>query len=192
LFSNIFLLLYEDKLFILMGFNKGTPMAEVKLKGTPIHTNGKLPQKGQKAPAIHAIDTELKERSLSDFKGKKKIICFVPSMDTPVCSMSAQKFNEAVKKQPHVIVLYIAVDTPFALKRVCIAENGMGQIVALSLVRSKKTAEDYGVLLQDGPLAGICARAVVVLDDQDQVVYSQLVDEITNEPDYDKALEATK
>lgn len=167
-------------------------MAEVKLKGTPVHTNGKLPQKGQKAPAIQAIDTELKERGLSDYKGKKKIICFVPSLDTAVCSMSAQKFSEAVKKQSNVVVLYVSADTPFALKRVCVAENGMGQIIPLSLVRSKKTAEDYGVLLQDGPLAGICARAVVVLDDQDQVVYSQLVDEITQEPDYDKALEASK
>lgn len=165
-------------------------MAEVKLKGTPLHTNGKLPQKGQKAPAIHAINTELQEKTLNDFRGKKKIICFVPSLDTPVCSMSAQKFSEAVKKQSGIVVLYISIDTPFALKRACVAENGMGQIIPLSLIRSKKTAEDYGVLLQDGPLTGICARAVVVLDEQDQVIYSQLVDEITHEPDYDKALGA--
>lgn len=167
-------------------------MAQVKLKGSPIHTNGNLPIKGQKAPSIHAVDTELKDKNLSDFKGKKKIICFVPSLDTPVCSMSAQKFSEAVKKNTGVVVLYISADTPFALKRVCVAENGMGQIIPLSLVRSKKAAEDYGVLLQDGPLAGICARAVVVLDEKDHVVYSQLVGEITHEPDYDKALEAAR
>lgn len=165
-------------------------MAEIKLKGTPIHTNGNLPQKGQKAPAIHAVDTELKDKNLNDYKGKRKIICFVPSLDTPVCSMSAQKFSEAVKKHPGVVVLYISADTPFALKRACVAEHGMDQIIPLSLIRSKKTAEDYGVLVQDGPLVGLCARAVVVLDDKDHVVYTQLVDDITHEPDYEKALKA--
>jgi thioredoxin-dependent peroxiredoxin len=163
-------------------------MSEVKLKGTPVHTNGKLPSKGQKAPEIYGIDTDLKEKTLADFKGKKKIICFVPSLDTPVCSMSAQKFSNAVKERPGVVVLYLSVDTPFALKRVCVAENGMGRIIPLSLVRSKKTAEDYGILLKDGPLAGICARAVVVLDANDHVIYTQLVDDITHEPDYDQAL----
>jgi thioredoxin-dependent peroxiredoxin len=165
-------------------------MAEVKLKGNAVHTNGKLPSKGQKAPEIHGVDTDLKEKTLADFKGKKKIVCFVPSLDTPVCSMSAQKFSESIKKHPGTVVLYLSVDTPFALKRVCVAENGMGQIIPLSLVRSKKTAEDYGILLKDGPLAGVCARSVVVLDANDQVVYTQLVDEITTEPDYDSALKA--
>jgi len=165
-------------------------MADVKLKGTTVHTNGKLPSKGQKAPEIQGVDTDLKEKSLSDFKGKKKIVCFVPSLDTSTCSTSAQKFSESVKKFPGTVVLYISIDTPFALKRVCVAENNMAQITPLSLVRSKKTAEDYGVLLKDGPLAGVCARAVVVLDANDQVVYSQLVDEITHEPDYDQALKA--
>lgn len=163
-------------------------MAEVKLKGSAQHTTGNLPKKGQQAPEIHGVDTDLKERSLADFKGKKKIICFVPSLDTGVCSTSAKKFSEAVKKHPGAVVLYISADTPFALKRVCVAENGMGHIIPLSLIRSKKTAEEYGVLLKDGPLAGACARAVVVLDDHDRVVYTQLVDEITHEPDYDKAL----
>jgi thiol peroxidase len=163
-------------------------MAEVKYKGTPLHTNGKLPSKGQKAPEIHVVATDLKEKTLADFKGKKKIICFVPSLDTPVCSMSAQKFSEGIKKHPETVVLYISVDTPFALKRVCVAENGMGQIIPLSLFRSNKTAEDYGVLLKDGALAGVCARAVVVLDENDYVIYTQLVDEITHEPDYDQAL----
>ncbi len=165
-------------------------MAEVKLKGTPIHTNGKLPLKGEKAPEIRGVGADLVEKTLADFKGKKKIICFVPSLDTGVCSTSAQKFNEAVKKLPGTVVIYVSVDTPFALGRVCVAENGMGQIIPLSLVRSKKTAEEYGILLQDGPLAGVCARSVVVLDANDQVVYTQLVDETTTEPDYDSALKA--
>jgi thiol peroxidase len=165
-------------------------MAEVKLKGNPIHTNGKLPLKGEKAPEIRGVGADLIEKTLADFKGKKKIVCFVPSLDTGVCSTSAQRFNEAVKKLPGTVVIYVSVDTPFALGRVCVAENGMGQIIPLSLVRSKKTAEDYGILLQDGPLAGVCARSVVVLDESDQVVYTQLVDEITTEPDYDQALKA--
>jgi len=169
-------------------------MAEVKLKGTATQTNGKLPAKGQKAPEIRCVDVELKEKTLADFKGQKKIVCFVPSLDTAVCSMSAQKFSEAVKKIPNTVVLYVSVDTPFALKRVCVAENGqengMSRIIPLSLLRSKKTAEDYGVLIKDGPLAGVCARGVVVLDANDQVIYSQLVDEITTEPNYDAALKA--
>ncbi|HEX2578898.1 MAG TPA: thiol peroxidase [Rhabdochlamydiaceae bacterium] len=163
-------------------------MAEVKLKGNPVQTNGKLPSKGQKAPEIRGIDTDLKEKTLADFKGKKKIVCFVPSLDTAICSMSAQKFSEAVKKLPDTVVIYLSVDTPFALKRVCVAENGMGRIIPLSLLRSKKTAEDYGVLIKNGPLMGVCARSVVVLDAADHVIYSQLVDEITTEPDYDAAL----
>ena len=167
-------------------------MTEVKLKGSSVHTNGKLPSKGQKAPEIRGVDTDLKEKTLVDFKGKKKIICFVPSLDTGVCSMSAQKFSEAVKKLPETVVLYVSADTPFALGRACVDENGMGQIIPLSLIRSKKTAEDYGVLLEDGGLAGLCARAIVVLDANDQVIYTQLVDEITTEPDYDQALKAAE
>ncbi len=163
-------------------------MAQVKLKGSPFKTNGELPKKGQKAPGIHGVDSELKEKTLADFQGKKKIICFVPSFDTPVCSMSAKKFSEAVGQRPDTVVVYISADLPFALKRSCTAENGMKNITALSLVRSKKTAEDYGVLLQNGPLEGLCARAVVVVDANDTVLYTQLVDEITTEPDYDKAL----
>lgn len=181
-------MLTGSRLFYNQFFNQGVFVTEVKLKGNPIHTNGKLPQKGQKAPEIRAVDADLNVKTLQDFKGKKKIICFVPSLDTGVCSTSAKKFSEAIKKHSNTVVLYVSTDLPFALKRVCTAENGMGQIIPLSLVRSKKTAEDYGVLLKDGPLEGVCARAVVVLDDKDNIVYTQLVDEITTEPDYDKAL----
>lgn len=163
-------------------------MATVKLKGNSLNTNGSLPIVGQKSPEVRAIDTDLHEKTLKDYSGKKKIICFVPSLDTSVCSMSAKKFSEAVKKLSGVVVLYVSGDLPFALKRVCVAENGMDKIIPLSLVRSKKTAEDFGVLLKDGPLAGLCARAVVVLDDNDRVVYTQLVEEISTEPDYNKAL----
>jgi thiol peroxidase len=160
-------------------------MAEVKLKGNPFHTNGMLPKKGQKAPPIHGVDVDLKERSLADYKGKKKVICFVPSLDTPTCSLSAQKFSEAAKKRHDIVVLYFSVDTPFALKRTCMDHSA---VTPLSLIRSKKTAEDYGVLFTDGPLVGICTRAVVVLDENDQVVHTELVEEVSHEPDYEKAL----
>ena len=178
----------HEAVFVIVFGLKGVIMAQVKLKGSPCKTNGELPKKGQKAPEIHGVDSELKEKMLGDFRGKKKIICFVPSLDTAVCSMSAKKFSEAANERSDLAVVYISADLPFALKRTCTVENGMKNITALSLVRSKKTAEDYGVLLQDGPLAGLCTRAVVVVDANDTVLYTQLVDEITTEPDYDKAL----
>ena len=165
-------------------------MATVKLKGSPVQTNGSLPKIGQKAPEIRGVNTDLQEKTLHDFKGKKKIICFVPSLDTSVCSTSAKRFSEAVKKLKNTVVVYISADLPFALKRACVAEHGIDQITPLSLIRSKKTAEDYGVLLQSGPLAGLCTRAVVVLNEKDEVIYTQLVEEITTEPDYEEALKA--
>lgn len=163
-------------------------MAEVKLKGSPVKTSGDLPKKGQRAPEFLGVDSELQEKTLADFKGKKKIICFVPSLDTPVCSASAKKLSEAAGKRPGVAVIYLSADLPFALKRNCTAESGMGNIIALSLVRSKKPAENYGILILDGPLAGLCARAVVVLSENDEVLYTELVEEITTEPNYDEAL----
>jgi thiol peroxidase len=160
-------------------------MAEVKLKGNPIHTNGMMPHKAQKAPAVRGVDLNLKERSLADFKGKKKVICFVPSLDTSVCSMSAKKFNDAIKKKSNAAVIYVSTDTPFAIKRSCME---LSEITPLSLIRSKKTAEDFGVLFIDGDLAGFCARAVVVLDENDHILYAELVEEVTHEPNYEAAL----
>ena len=160
-------------------------MAEVKLKGNPIHTNGMMPHKAQKAPFVQGVDMNLKERSLEDFKGKKKVICFVPSLDTPVCSMSAKKFNDAVKQKSNAVVIYISTDTPFAMKRTCL---DLSDITPLSLIRSKKTAEEFGVLFIDGDLSGCCARAVVVLDENDHILYTELVEEVTQEPNYQAAL----
>ncbi len=160
-------------------------MSNITLKGSPLHTNGNLPEKGQKAPPITGVSMDLQEKTLADFKGKKKIICFVPSLDTSVCSLSAKKFNEAIGGKSGAAVIYLSVDTPFAQKRVCGDE---GNITTLSLVQSKKPAEDYGVLIVDGPLKGFCARAVVVLDENDKVIDTELVKEVSHEPDYDKAL----
>jgi len=161
-------------------------MAQVKLKGTPIHTSGELPKVGSKAPDFTLVDKDLKERHLKEFRGKKKLISIVPSLDTEVCSLSTKKFNELAKKRPDSAFLIISADTPFAQKRVCGAEH-MTEVITLSMMPSKDFAKDYGVLIQDGPLKGICARAVLVLDENDRVIYEELVPEITQEPNYEAA-----
>ncbi|HEX9399099.1 MAG TPA: thiol peroxidase [Anaeromyxobacter sp.] len=166
-------------------------MAQVTLKGTPIHTNGDLPAVGAKAPDFKLTDGDLKDVSLADFKGKKKILNIVPSLDTPTCATSTRKFNESAGKLPNTVVLVVSADLPFAAKRFCTTE-GLENVVPLSLMRDRSFANDYGVLLQDGPLAGIAARAVVVLDESDKVVYRQLVPEIGQEPDYERALAAAR
>jgi thiol peroxidase len=166
-------------------------MAQVTLKGNPIHTNGDLPQVGAKAPDFKLTAGDLKDVTLADFRGKKKILNIVPSLDTAVCATSTRKFNQTGGKLPNTVVLVVSADLPFASKRFCTTE-GLENVVPLSLMRDRSFARDYGVLLQDGPLEGICARAVVVVDENDKVVYRQLVPEIGQEPDYDAALAAAR
>ena len=166
-------------------------MAQVTHKGNPIHTSGELPKVGAKAPDFKLTPGDLKDVSLADFKGKKKILNIVPSLDTPTCATSTRKFNESAGKLPDTVVLVVSSDLPFASKRFCTVE-GLQNVVPLSLMRDRKFAKDYGVLIEDGLLAGICARAVVVIDEQDHVTYTQLVPEIGQEPDYDKALAAVR
>ncbi|WP_041453313.1 thiol peroxidase [Anaeromyxobacter dehalogenans] len=166
-------------------------MAQVTLKGNPIHTNGELPAVGAKAPDFTLTTGDLKDVTLAEWKGKRKILNIVPSLDTAVCATSTRKFNENAGKLANTVVLVVSADLPFAQKRFCTTE-GLQNVVPLSLIRGKHMAKDYGVLLQDGPLAGLTARAVVVLDEADKVVYRQLVPEIGQEPDYDAALAAAK
>jgi thioredoxin-dependent peroxiredoxin len=166
-------------------------MAQVTLKGNPIHTNGELPAVGAKAPDFTLTTGDLEDVTLAKFKGKKKILNIVPSLDTAVCATSTRKFNERAGALPNTVVLVVSADLPFAQKRFC-ATEGLKNVVPLSLIRGKHFAKDYGVLLQDGPLAGLTARAVIVLDERDQVVYRQLVPEIGQEPDYDAAIRAVK
>ena len=166
-------------------------MATVTLKGNPIHTSGELPAVGAKAPDFKLTTTDFKDVSLADYKGKKKILNIVPSLETSVCAASARKFNATAGKLPNTVVLVISADLPLASKRFCTTE-GLENVVPLSLVRGKHMAKDYGVFIEDGPWAGLTARAVVVLDENDEVVYRQLVPEIAQEPDYDKALAAVK
>lgn len=164
-------------------------MAKITLHGNPIHSNGELPKVGSKAPDFKLTTKDLKDVSLADYKGKKKLLNIVPSLDTPVCAISTKKFNEHAKQHKDSVILVVSADLPFAQGRFCGNEH-LDNVIPLSLIRSKKFAEDYGVLIKDGPLAGVTARAVVVLDASDKVVYTELVPEIGQEPDYDKALKA--
>ena len=164
-------------------------MATVTLHGDACNTNGELPAVGSSAPDFHLVDGKLGDVHLADYKGKKKILNIVPSLDTPTCATSAKTFNERAAGRNDAVVLVISADLPFAQGRFCGAE-GLQNVIPLSLMRTRGFAKDYGVLITDGPLAGITARAVVVIDENDKVVYTQLVTEIADEPDYDAALAA--
>ena len=164
-------------------------MATITLKGDPISTNGELPSVGDTAPDFKLVDASLADVGLGNYAGKKKLLNIVPSLDTPVCATSTKKFNDFAKDRDDTVMLMISADLPFAMGRFCSAE-GADNVVPLSLMRSKAFAKDYGVLIQDGPLAGITARAVVVLDEDNKVIYTELVPEIAQEPDYDAAIAA--
>ena len=159
-------------------------MASITHKGNPVTTSGNLPSTGSKAPAFKLTKSDLTDVGLSDFAGKKKVLNIVPSLDTGTCAMSAKKFNEKVEGRSDVVVLNISADLPFAAKRFC-ESNNINNVVALSQMRDRKFGQDYGVTLTSGVLSGILSRAVVVLDEKDNVIYTQQVPEISQEPDYD-------
>ena len=162
-------------------------MAKITLKGNEIHTIGSLPEVGQIAPDFTLIDKDLNEVSLKDFSGKKVLLSIVPSLDTDVCSNSAKKFNAEAVKHQHLVILVISKDLPFAQKRFC-DTNKADVIHTLSDIRSTSFGREYGISIVDGPLQGLFARAVVILDETGKVQYTELVDEITKEPNYDQAL----
>ena len=164
-------------------------MATITLQGNEINTNGDLPTVGAAAPDFSLVNSELADVSLETFAGKKKLLNIVPSLDTPVCATSTRKFNENAKAKTDTVFLMISADLPFAMSRFCSTE-GAENVIPLSMMRSRNFAKDYGVLINDGPLAGITARAVVVLDENNKVLYTELVPEIAQEPDYDAALAA--
>ena len=166
-------------------------MATVTFKGNPVDVAGSFPKKGQKAPAFKLVAKDLKDVSLADYAGKRKILNIVPSLDTSVCATSTRKFNEKAGSLPNTVVLVISADLPFASSRFCAAE-GLSNVVTLSTMRGGEFKRAYGVDMTSGPLAGLCARAVVVLDPSDTVVHSELVPEIGQEPNYDAALAAVK
>lgn len=161
-------------------------MTEVTLKGNPIHTQKSIPKVGEKVFDFELVDNNLETKSLHDFSGIK-IIYTVPSLDTGVCSDSTKKFNEIALKNPNVTILTISADLPFAQKRFCESQK-VDKVHTLSMIRSKNFGENYGMLMIDGPLQGLLARSLLVLDEKNEVIYSELVPEITSEPDYEKAL----
>lgn len=164
-------------------------MASITLRGTEIHTNGELPAVGSAAPDFSLTNGDLGDVSLADYAGKRILLNIVPSLDTPTCATSTRKFNEETSQVEGAAILVIAADLPFAMGRFCTTE-GIENVAPLSLMRSRKFAKDYGVLITDGPLAGITARAIVVIDAEGKVAYTEMVPEIAQEPDYDAALAA--
>ncbi len=162
-------------------------MAKVTLDGHACNTTGELPAVGSAAPEIQLVDGKLKDVRLADYSGKQVLMNIVPSLDTPTCAISTKKFNEHAAGRDNVVVLVISADLPFAQGRFCGAEE-IEDVVPLSMMRSRAFAKDYGVLITDGPLAGITARAVVVLDADHKVAYTELVPEIADEPNYEAAL----
>jgi thiol peroxidase len=166
-------------------------MASTKFKGNPVQTSGDLPKVGERAPAFKLTTTKLEDVGLDAFKGKKKVITINPSLDTGVCQATARAFNQRATDLGDAVVLVVTSDLPFAQKRFCEAE-GLDEVVPLSMMRDRNFAKDYGVLMNDGPLGGLVARAVVVLDENDVVKHAELVGEVTSEPSYDAALAALK
>lgn len=163
-------------------------MATVTLKGNPCHTNGELPGVGDKAPAFTLTNSELADVSLDHWKGHRKLLSIFPSVDTPTCAISTKKFDDFARDNSDAVMLMISADLPFAQARFCGGE-GLKNVHTLSTMRSSFLA-DYGLALTDGPLAGLAARAVLVLDENDKVCHVELVGEIADEPDYEAALKA--
>jgi thiol peroxidase len=161
----------------------------VTLAGAPVTLFGKFPAVGEVAPAFTLVDKELKDVALQSFAGKRKVLNIVPSLDTEVCATSTRKFNEAASKLDNTVVLVISADLPFAMTRFCVAE-GLENVITLSLMRGRDFMRNYGVKIADTALAGVTARAVLVLDENNRIVHAELVDDITHEPNYDAALAA--
>jgi thioredoxin-dependent peroxiredoxin len=164
-------------------------MATVTLDGAPTHTYGTLPEVGTTAPPFELVGTDLRNTTLREFAGKRKILSIVPSLDTGVCALSTRRFEEKTAGLRNTVVLVISADLPFAQKRFCQSE-GIENVKTLSLMRGRGFAKDYGVLITDGAFEGVAARAVLVLDENDTVLYSELVPDIGSEPDYDAAIRA--
>lgn len=165
-------------------------MASITHKGNPVTTSGSLPAVGSKAPEFSLTKVDLTDVGLKDFSGKKKVLNIVPSLDTATCALSAKKFNERVQGRSDVVVLTISADLPFAAKRFC-ESNNIGNVVTLSQMRDKKFGQDYGVTIAAGtPLVGLLSRAVVLLDENNKVLYTEQVPEIGQEPNYDAVWKA--
>jgi len=166
-------------------------MTQVTLKGNPVNTIGELPEIGDQAPDFVLTKRDLGDISLKDVAGKKVVLNIFPSIDTEICAMSVRRFNAEVDQLENTVVICASLDLPFAHERFCGAE-GLEKVISVSELRNRDFGDRYGIRIVDGPLAGLLARAVVILDENGKVTYTQLVPEITNEPDYEAALEALR
>ena len=166
-------------------------MAQVTLKGNPVQVKGELPKVGAQAPAFSLVGAGLADVTLASLAGKRKVLNIFPSVDTPTCATSVRTFNKKAGELNNTVVLCISADLPFAQARFCGAE-GLDNVQNLSTLRGAEFIQNYGVAIADGPLKGLTARAVVVLDENDNVLYSELVKEIAEEPNYDAALAVLK
>jgi thioredoxin-dependent peroxiredoxin len=166
-------------------------MATVTFKGNPVQVNGTFPKVGAQAPPFTLVGKDLKDVSLEDFAGRRKVLSIVPSLDTSVCATSTRKFNEQAGGLSDTVVLVISADLPFASGRFCSTE-GLTNVIPLSTMRGRQFLRDYGVEIASGPLVGVAARGVVVLDEGDKVLHAELVPDIGKEPDYTAAIAALK
>ncbi|MFI6599937.1 thiol peroxidase [Nonomuraea sp. NPDC050536] len=166
-------------------------MSTITLKGNPVTVGGTFLQPGDAAPAFSLVGKDLSDVTLADFGGQQKVLNIFPSIDTGVCAASVRRFNEVASEHPEAVVLCVSADLPFAQNRFCGAE-GLDNVVTLSTMRGSEFLTEYGVAQETGPMAGLAARAVVVLDGDNKVVHSELVPEIAQEPDYEAALKALR
>lgn len=162
-------------------------MSQVTLKGNPVQVAGHFPATGENAPSFSLVAKDLSDVTLANFAGKRKVLNIFPSVDTPTCATSVRRFNERASQLDNAVVLCISADLPFAQSRFCGAE-GLDNVATLSTLRGHEFLKNYGVEISSGPLAGLAARAVVVLDQNDKVIHTELVGEIADEPNYDAAL----
>ncbi len=166
-------------------------MKTITFKGNEVHTQGDLPAVGMQAPNFTGVKGNLTELALYDLRGSRVVLNIFPSLDTGVCAMSVRRFNQEAAALRNTVVLAVSMDLPFAQGRFCVAE-GIDKVIPVSVFRHNDFAERYGLMMTDGPLAGLMARAVVVLDENGKILYEELVPEITNEPDYEAALAVLK
>lgn len=166
-------------------------METIYISGKPCHTSGKLPSVGEKAPCYELVTKDLKDITCRDFENKRVVLNIFPSLDTPVCAAGVRRFNEDAAELENTAVICVSMDLPFAAARFCVA-NDIDNCIVASAFRSPMFVRQYGVQIVDGPLAGLLARAVIILDPSRTVIYRELVDEISHEPDYESALEVLR
>lgn len=162
-------------------------METIYFKGQPCHTYGTIPPVDSLAPCFHLTGRDLSHVQCLDFKNKTVVLNIFPSLDTEVCARSVRRFNEEAAKLSDTAVICVSMDLPFAMNRFCTAE-GIDNVIVASAFRSPLFAQKFGVMMCDGPLAGLLARAVIIIDRERRIAYRELVEEITHEPDYDAAL----